>query len=272
MKTSDTSKVKVAKTEKKTAAKKKTNKAVDKNDIKDQVIVKENNASVKTCANCSTCQDEMTDAFIKEVTEDVKNDNLKAFWNKYGLYVILFVTFAVCSAVGFETIKSWHQRQLQLKTEAYVSAMVREGNYENSIKALEKIAVGNYGVYSELARLQIADILFEQNKLQDALNMLKAIVDNDKLSVKVRHLATLKLASYMIDEAPAAEVKALLEPVVNENTSWSPLAQEMLAMVAIKEGNFDKARQIYNDILQNVNASDNFRARIQDMLSALNDM
>ena len=280
MKTSDTKKTPVKKasvkktTAKKTPAKKTTKKVVSKASTQPDVVAVANvtKKTSKENIKCTTCQDELTDAFIQEVTEEVKNDNLKAFWNKYGLYIVLFVVISVSAAVGFETIRGWYHKQLQAKTEAYISAMVQEGNYENSIKALEKIASNDYGIYSELARIQIADILFEQNKTEDALNMLQTIVDNDELNIKVRHLAALKLASYKIDTAPVAEVKTLLIPIVEEKSSWSPLAQEMLAMIAIKEGDFEQARTIYNKMLQNENISENFRSRIQDMLSALSDM
>ena len=31
------------------------------------------------------------DALIREVTDDVKNDQLRQLWNQYGLFVIIFV-------------------------------------------------------------------------------------------------------------------------------------------------------------------------------------
>ena len=31
------------------------------------------------------------EAFIREVTEEVKNDQLKQMWEKYGIFIILFV-------------------------------------------------------------------------------------------------------------------------------------------------------------------------------------
>lgn len=271
MKTSDTKKTPTKKT-----AKKITKKTSDKKNVKNTVmenkISAEDKKTVKSCPNCAGCQDDYTDAFIQEVTEDVKNDNLKAFWNKYGLYIVLFVVLSVSMAVGFETIKNWRNKQLQNKTEAYISAVIQSGNYDGSIKALEKIAAGNYGIYSQLARMQIADILFEQNKTEDALNMLESILKNEALNPRIRHLATLKLATYKIDTAPASEVRTLLEPIVKEQNTWSPLAQEMLAMLSIKEGNFDQARNIYNEMLQNENLSENFKNRIQDMLSALSEI
>lgn len=269
MKTSDTkqkAKSKQIKTTKTKQTKKVTSAIKTVSPAVNDTIVK------KGCSKCTSCQDEMTEAFIQEVTEDVKNDNLKAFWNKYGLYVIIFVVLSVSAAVGFETIKSWHNRQLQAKTEAYLSAMVQKADYEVSIKSLEKIASGKFGIYSEMARIQIADILFEQNKTEEALHMLQSITDNDELSPKVRNLAALKLATYKIDTATHEELLNLLTPVAEANNAWSPMAKDMLAMISIEEGNFEEARKIYNELLQNTAISENFRNHIQDMLSALSDM
>ena len=40
------------------------------------------------------------EAFIREVTEEVKNDNLKQMWEKYGNYIILLVVLAIVGAVS----------------------------------------------------------------------------------------------------------------------------------------------------------------------------
>ena len=267
MKTPETKKNESKKTTKNTPAKKPVKKVKSQQET---VVKKEDHA--KCCAGCSSCQDAATEAFIQEVTEEVKNDNLKALWKKYGAYIVAFVVVAVSSAVGFETMRGWYHKQLQAKTEAYISAMVQSGNYDMSIKALEKIAMGNYGIYSQQARINIADILFEQNKVNEALEMLQSIADNKELHNRTRTLATLKLATYKLDTAPSDEIRTLLQPVVEANDSWSPLAEDTLAMLAVREGNFEEARIIYNRLLQSENVSENFRTRIQDMLSALSDM
>lgn len=216
--------------------------------------------------------DEETDAFIKEVTEEVKNDNLIVFWNKYGLVIILFVVFSVIAAVSFESIKKWREEQYQTQTEMYLRSVQSGENYENAILALEKIASENNGIYSELARIQIANILFEQGKNQDAQNMLQAIADNDELNPRVRNLAAFKLAASKMDTATTAEIEALLTPIAETDETWGPMAKDMLAMTAIRDGNLEKAREIYTQLLANGKLSDNFKNRVQDMLSAINDM
>lgn len=269
MKSSDTKKTVVRKPAKKAAAPKTT---LKKSSPAQKPSSLNRAAAGSKPASAGYFDNDMADAFIQEVTDDVKSDNLKMFWNKYGLFVILFVVLAVSAAVSFETIKNWRDNQYQNQTESYLKAFETGSNYETSLQALEKIAAGNNGIYSSLARVQIATILFDQGKTDEALDMLQAIVDNEELNPRVRHLSALKLATYKIDTAPRAEIEALLLPIANAENSWSPLAQDMLAMAAVRNGDIDDAKQIYNSLLENGNISDSFKNRIQDMLAALNDM
>jgi len=215
--------------------------------------------------------EQMADAFIMEVDEEVKNDQLKVFWKKYGLFVVLLVVLVLSVAVSFETIKSWRENQFMAKTDSYIAANYAS-NPQEMLTALEKIASGGHGIYSELARIQIADILLEQGKTQDAVNMLTAMVDNDELNSRIRNLAAVKLAAQKLDNAPKAEIEALLRPVLDADDSWTPIAKEYLALASIQEGDIEGARALYEELLQDGRISDDFRARIQDMLTALADM
>ena len=224
--------------------------------------------AVQAEAKQSRYDDEMTEAFIKEVTEDVKNDNLVRFWKKYGTLIIVAVVLIVSATVGFETIRNWRRQGYIQKTEQYMSTL-SEPSAEQMLAQLEKIAGGNYGVYSELARIQITDILFDQGKEEDAMNMLSVMASNEELDPRICKLAAIKLAAHKVDVAPRAEIEALLKPVIDADDAWTPIAQEYIAFAAIKDGDKDTARDIYNALLQNGQISEEFRARIQDMLSAL---
>lgn len=215
--------------------------------------------------------DELTDSFINEVTEDVKNDELKVFWNRYGLFVILFVVLVVSAAVGFETLKNWRNNKYGVTTEKYI-AVVGTPDLDEAKDSLEKIAQNDSGIYSELARIQIVNILFEQNKNEEAAEVLEKAVNDKALDHRIRTLAALKLAAYKLDTAPRGEIETLLQPVVAANDSWTPLAQDLRAISAIQSGDIEDARRIYTELLGSNNLSENFRARIQDTLSAISDM
>ena len=215
---------------------------------------------------------EYTDAFIQEIDEDVKNDNLKLLWNKYGILIILFVVLAVSATVSFEKFKSWRAAQNQAATENYMMAAQLRENPEETIAALQQINQSSQGIFGDFAKLQIANVLFNQNKDEEAKAALQSLLDDTQVNEEIKNIALIKLATYKVDELPRAEFEAMLKPILQANNSWTPLAQDLLAMSAIKDGDVDTARTIYENILKIKDLPEYFKTKIQDMLTSLNDM
>ena len=212
------------------------------------------------------------EAFIREVTEEVKNDNLKQMWEKYGLYIILLVVLAITGAVSFEGFKSWRRTQSETWSDTYAYALNLEnqGKYDESLKVLEQMEKTGGNIYSDIARLQTANILLEQGKNDEAVKILEEISADKSINKKLRDVSIIKLASYKLDNAPREEIDALLQPLIKENGSWTNIAKEMTAMAAIRDGKIDEAQAIYSEILNTPNLPDGLKMRVQDMLSVLN--
>ena len=212
------------------------------------------------------------EAFIREVTEEVKNDNLKQMWEKYGLYIILLVVLAITGAVSFEGFKSWRRTQSETWSDTYAYALNLEnqGKYDESLKVLEQMEKTGGNIYSDIARLQTANILLEQGKNDEAVKILEEISADKSINKKLRDVSIIKLASYKLDNAPREEIDALLQPLIKENGSWTNITKEMTAMAAIRDGKIDEAQAIYNEILNTPNLPDGLKMRVQDMLSVLN--
>lgn len=215
---------------------------------------------------------DFTDAFIREVDEDVKNDNFKELWKKYGAYIVAFVVIAVTAAVCFDRVKLWKIQQNQLRTENYMAAAQFKENPEETIAALQKISSDGDNIFADFAKLQIANVLLSQEKNDEALATLQALADDKNADKTVRDVALIKLASYKVDMVSKAELEKILAPVLAENSSWTPLANDLLAMAAIREGDIDTAKQIYGQILKNKDLPEGFKTKIQDMLTSISDM
>ncbi|MEE6206696.1 MAG: tetratricopeptide repeat protein [Alphaproteobacteria bacterium] len=220
----------------------------------------------------SNINPEFTDAFIQEVDEDVKNDNLQVLWNRYGLFVILFVVLAVTATVSVDQIRNWKIAQNQRATENYMIAAQLRENPEDTMTALQKISKDNHGLLSDFARLQMANVLLSQNKTEEALEALNNLANDKQTNTEVKNIALIKIATYKVDSASKAEIENLLKPVLSDDSSWKPLAQDLLAMSAVKNGDIDTAKSIYESILKIKDLPESFRGKIQDMLSSLSDM
>lgn len=231
-------------------------------------------SSVKTAAAAvkakADVNPDLTDAFINEVSEEVKNDNFKALWNRYGLAIIAVVVIAVCGAVSFERIKSWRQQHNQIATETYMDS-ARKQDPEAMMAALQKINQNDHGIYGDFARLQIANLLIDQQKEDEGLAMLESLSKDTQVNSEVRQIALIKYATYKVDTMSKQELSDLLKPVLAAENSWTPLANDLLAMAAIREGDWQTARDIYSKLLTVKDLPESFKSKIQEMLSSLNN-
>lgn len=214
---------------------------------------------------------DFTDAFFKEVSEDVHNDNLKAFWKKYGVQVVAFVAVCLTCAVSFETIKHWRDVSNQKWSNAFANAQVlqKQGNIDDSIKILENIAKKGNDIYADEANMEIINIMFEQNKTDEALKKLEEFISNAN-NDKLRTVALIKLATYKIDNSSPEEISKLLSPIIDdENSVWILEGKELLALSYLNANQKDKALAIYEEISKNNNANEILRIRAKNMISVL---
>ena len=213
------------------------------------------------------------DALLREVVEDVKNEQLQQLWDKYGLYVIVGIALVLTIAISFEGIKSWRDKKHQELSNAYAVAMSlqSQGRLDESLDIYNTLAEKASGIYDDLAKMQIANIFLEQGKKDDALNILEALTDNSDTLPQMRNIAAIKLASYKMDMGVSAEeIVALLTPVIQDD-SHSDIARELLAMLYLREKNVDKAEAEYKQIIASATASEAIKTRASDMLNLLNE-
>jgi len=239
---------------------------------KNTAVSKPAKAPIRGRRDLSDVNPELTDAFIQEVDEDVKNDNLKVLWDKYGLLIVAFVVLAVSAAVSFDKLHEWKILRNQNRTQNYMMATQPQENADDTIAALQQISADNQGIFSDFSKLQIANVLLGENKQEEALAALENIIADKQVNEEVKNIALIKLATYRVDSLDYEKFAELVRPLTEANNSWTPAAQDLLAMSAIKNGNIENAKEIYNGILKIKDLPESFRNRIQDMLSSISDM
>ena len=214
------------------------------------------------------------DALLREVVDDVKNEQLRLFWNKYGLFVIIGIAVVLTAAVSFESFRSWQTRKAQELSDAYSAALSlqTQGRLDESLEIYKALAEKASGIYADIAKIQIANVYMEQKRLDDAAVVLQTLIDDRSALPQIKDIAALKLASYKLDNnAPAEEIMVLLNPLVKDD-GGSDIARELIAMLYIREKNFSQASAEYERIAASESASDSLKARALDMINLLNEL
>ena len=201
------------------------------------------------------------DILFQEINEELKNEKMLKFWKKYGVIAMVIVIVALTCAVSYESLVAWHNKKAKAWANTYSQAynLQIQGDYDGSLAIFKDMAEKNDGIYRDLAKMQTVNILLAQNKIDDACKQ------------SLREMAIIKLVSYKLENAPAEEINALLEPVLAANGKFVNTAKEMKAMLAIREGNTAQAQEIYAEILNSQNLPETLKIRTQNMLAALNE-
>lgn len=215
-----------------------------------------------------------TDVLFQEIDDDLKQEKMLNFWKKYGLYALLIVVVALTLAVSYESIIAWKNKKAQSWSDAYAYAfnLQVQGDFAKSIEVFQDIADKNNGIFKDLARIQIANVYLEQDNINEGLKVLQDFVKDDDANKSLRDAATIKLASYLLENAPAEQINALIAPLAAEKGPWFNIAKEIQAMLAIRQQDFGSAKKLYSEILENPDSlQDGMKARAQDMIAVLNE-
>ena len=213
------------------------------------------------------------DALLREVVEDVKNEQLQQLWNKYGLYIIIGIAFVLTATISFESIKSWHEKKNQELSNTYSVAMSlqNQGRLDESLDIYSSLAKKDTGIYDDLAKIQIANIYLQQEKDDDAKAVLSAMIDSSSTIGQMKKIAVLKLVSYKLDDnkATAQEITDLLAKI--EDKDNSDMAKELKAMLYIRENDITKAKEEYQKIIASGSAPEALKNRALDMINLLSE-
>ena len=209
-------------------------------------------------------------AIFDEVDEELRNEKFKQFINKYGGLIFSILILVLTITVGYEKIVQWKIKKAEQSNIKYTQAITPNTDYEKNVVELENIVHTETGLYKDMAQLQIANILIDNNQKEKGIEVLEKIRNDESVEKKIREIATIKLATYKIDTASYEELNEFLKDIANNNGAWSSMAKELLAMSAVYNKDFETAKNIYNDLLSS-EISDDFKSRISDMLALLNE-
>ena len=213
------------------------------------------------------------DALLREVIDDVKNEQLQQIWNKYGLYIIIGVALILTATISLESLKSWREQKNQELSDSYSIALSlhNQGRLDESLDLYNSLASRDSGIYDDLAKMQIANVYFEQGKINDAINVLDLMTKSSDTVDQMKKIATLKLISYKLDNNSSAEEISNLIATISDDEESSDIAKEMLAMLYVRENDLIKAKEEYQKIIASGSAPDTLKSRALDMINLLSE-
>lgn len=208
------------------------------------------------------------DAFIDEVTEEVRRDRMFALWRRYGAFVIAGLVAVVALAAG----KTWldHRADAEARRIGAAIAAAAETAPTEAAAALTTLAeqTGSKGG-AVLARLRAAGLHAAEGRLREASEAWRIVAEDPAADPLLRDFAAFRA---VMAEAPGLEPAALvarLEPIAGGNGPFRLLAAEAEALARLAAGEREAGLAALRAVAADAAAPAGLRRRVEAALTAL---
>lgn len=207
-----------------------------------------------------------TELLIQEIEEDLKHEQYAKLWRKFGGVVIGACVAIVAVVAGYQGWQSYYSGQRRDEAAAFATASGLAATQE-AAAALDKLALQAQTGYGILAELRRASLLAEAGDADAAKAAYDTIAAKTSIAPVYRNLAILRSVALSLDSGDPAALQIRLQPLVA--TGWRHSALELQALLAQRQGDTARMREIYQQLADDMATPQSLRGRAAEMLSAL---
>ncbi len=211
------------------------------------------------------------EAFLREVDDGLRQDQLTSVWKRYGRWIIAAV---IVGLALFGAALWWQNDQLEKagvdgeKLDKVLQA-TNDGSYASSAEDLTALKASKSDGYRASSLLTAAAIALEKKDLKEAAKLYGVVAADETLAQPWRDLALVRQVATSFDTMKAEDVIARLKPLAIKGNPWFGSAGEMVAIAYMKQGKNDLAGKMFGDMSKDEQVPESIRSRAIKMAGVL---
>lgn len=211
----------------------------------------------------------MSDIF-REVDEEIRKEHYANLWKKFGPWVIAVAILLVAAVAGYQGWQAWQRDQALQAGEQYAEAVATASNDPAAaIDALDGLAQPDSDGYGLLAAFRRAELQVRQGNEAAAIETWERIAAGSAPPKPFRSLATIFAVMHQMDTGDPAALSQRLDAIANSDAPFRSTALELQGLLAQKQGDTERAIEIYKQIADSASAPPAQRQRVTQLLAVL---
>jgi hypothetical protein len=211
------------------------------------------------------------ESLFRQVDEEVRQEQFKKLWARYGNLVIAVCLAVILGVGGFEGWKYWQQKQAEAAGDSFLAAAELAGSGKAD-EALQQFQAVSHSGYASLARMRQAALLTSQGKADEAVKIYDAVAADAAADKTLRDLAAVRAAAVLADRADFADIEARLKSFDAEGNPWRHVAREIMASAQWRLKDYAGADKLIQAILADPETPATLRQRAGMMAQLLQPM
>ena len=218
----------------------------------------------------------MADIF-DEVNEEMRAERTRALMRRWGLVGGAVLLVVLAGVVGWQGWRAWQDRRSAALAGPFLAAMhtadaLAPGDANGQREAADAfatIAKTAPAGYRTLALLREAALRWDAGDKQAAFALWDEVSHQTGAGATLRDLGALLWAQHSVDAGDPAAVAARTSSLEGAGNPWRPLAQEVDALVALRQEDRARAVKLCSARAADPSASQSLRGRAGGMLTLL---
>ncbi|MCI4590275.1 tetratricopeptide repeat protein [Sphingobium sp. BYY-5] len=211
-----------------------------------------------------------SEAFMREVDEAVRQDQLLTFWERYGRALLVVVVLGLAAFGGWLYWQHYSKTQSEVvseKMDTVLDAAVGGGTPD--AKQLDALTKASQPGYRASALLIKAGAAARKGDAKGAIAVYSAMAADTGLDQPYRDLALIRQTALEFDGLKPQQVVDRLKPLAIEGAPWFGSAGELVAVAYMKMGKNDLAGPMFAAMAKDVNVPQSIRSRARQMAGVM---
>lgn len=211
------------------------------------------------------------EAFLREVDDALRQDQLASFWTRYGRALIVLIIIGLVAFGGW----LWWSHQAEQKAGergeelAKMIDTLEKGDKAQAGKQADVLASADQPGYRAAALLIKAALALEGGDNKAAIAQYKTISADENLAQPYRDLALVRQTALEFDALKPQEVVDRMKPLAVEGGPWFGSAGEMVAIAYMKLLKPELAGPLFAAMSKDDNVPETIRTRAVQMAGIL---
>ena len=212
-----------------------------------------------------------SDAFLREVDDELRRDQLADAWRRWGRIGIGVVLAALLLFGGWLYWSHRSEQQAGEQGEQLQTAydQLAAGQTGEADATLARLSGSGKDGYRALALLAQADELLQKNDVKGAAAKFGAVAADGSLGRPFRDLALVRQTMAEYDGLPPQTVIERLRPLAAPGNAWFGTAGELTAIAYLRQGRRDLAGKLFGQIARAEDVPESIRQRSVQMASSM---
>lgn len=211
------------------------------------------------------------EAFLREVDEGVRRDQVLSLWQRYGKLGIALLVLFLGAVAGGLWWRDNQAKQAGVAGEQLNQALTKleVGDTATARPLLDSLAKDGPKGYRPLAQMMQAADAVGAGDTAKAMKLLDAVAADTAQPQPLRDAATIKSVRLAYDTLPPATVVARLKPFATPGNPWFGIAGEMTALAHVKAGKPEMAKPLLIAMVRDASLPGSLRNRAAQLALSL---